>query len=240
MSEKPLLLSSAKTGVLVEKKTNGWQYFFAGLGIFVVLVGAADLTSRLAHALAGSNAMRLAFAPAAILDAPGIFGGPSAPHATSSSFVQLATTTPITPARLRIPSIGVDATIEQVGAKDDGSMGTPQKFGDAAWYALGPKPGEEGTAAIDGHVNNALTTPGVFEHLDQLQPGDKILVSNTSSTLTFVVTRTESIPADTPSDSIFTRSGASEIVLITCIGDWIPSQKSFDKRLVVFASLARQ
>ena len=69
MSEKPLLLSSAKSGVLVEK-TSGekiWLFAMAAVGLFVVLVGAADVSSRLSTAVFGRSAALMAFAPAVAL-----------------------------------------------------------------------------------------------------------------------------------------------------------------------------
>ena len=118
-------------------------------------------------------------------------------------------------------------------------MGTPQNFGDVAWYSLGSKPGEPGNAVIDGHVNNALTKAGVFEHLTQIKLGDPISVTDSAGrSLNYKVTDIEEYPADTaPADSIFATTGPSQLVLITCDGDWVPADKSFSQRLVVFAAL---
>jgi LPXTG-site transpeptidase (sortase) family protein len=232
MLDKPLLLSSAKSLVVVENNRFAKRLRMAAIaiGFFVVLVGAANITARFANAALGSNASIDIFAPAVLLN------NPSALNAVRS---QSASTTPLVPARLTISSIGVDAAVEQVGKKADGSMGTPQKFGDVAWYALGSKPGEAGNAVIDGHVNNALTTAGVFDHLSQVQVGDVVTVTDASGkTLEFVVQKIQEYPADSaPDASIFATAGPSQLVLITCEGDWVPSAKSFNQRLVVFATL---
>jgi LPXTG-site transpeptidase (sortase) family protein len=174
------------------------------------------------------------FAPVALLQ-----NKKTPPVATSTALTSHATSTPITPARLKIAAIGVDAAVVQVGKKDDGSMGTPQVFGEVGWYALGSKPGEPGNAVLDGHVNNALTTAGVFQHLNQVKLGDIITLSDTSgATLTYKVTQLQQYPADTaPDASIFAVSGPSQVVLITCDGDWVESAKSYSKRFVVFATL---
>src|SRR5579862_6816834 len=110
MSEKPLLLSSAKSGVLVsETKT---AVFLRGaavaMGIFVVLVGAASVTSRLAGFAFGKNAAFDAFAPAITILNPSLLSTTTSllTHST------VATSTVITPTRLVIPSIGVDAQVE--------------------------------------------------------------------------------------------------------------------------------
>lgn len=212
MSEKSLLRSSAK-------------FFATFVGIVVIVVGAADLSSRAAHAVFGSNASFIAFAPVALI------GPNSFAHSQ-------ATSTPIVPVVLTIPALRVGAMVEQVGKKADGTMGTPTKFNEVAWYALGSKPGEAGNAVIAGHVNNALTTAGVFEHLSQINLGDVVQVSNGSTTLTFVVKQIQTLPAsEAPDASIFATTGPPQIVLITCDGEWVQSDKTFNKRLIVTASL---
>ena len=237
MSEKPLLLSSAKSVVAGHTPRRNWLRVAAiAIGFFVVFVGAADIVTRLAHATLGSNASLDIFAPAIAITDPSVLN--SFKTATVSTSSPQATT-PITPARLVIPSIGVNANVEQVGDKADGSMGTPQTFGDVAWYALGSKPGSPGNAVIDGHVDNALTTAGVFMHLSQVHLGDTITVADASgATRTFVVNNIQEVPADTaPDASIFATTGPSQLVLITCDGSWVPAAKSFDERLEVFATL---
>jgi len=201
---------------------------FTCIGVAVVLVGAADLMSRLAHNVLGNGAGAIAFGPAISLVDPSVNG---AAATTSASFV---------PARLRIPSIGVDAAVEQVGQKADGSMGAPTKFGEVAWYAPGPKPGAPGNAVFAGHVDNALTTAGVFEHLSSLKKGDYVTVADASGkTLVYKVVSSTSYAAnDAPLSQIFATTGPSGLVLITCTGDWVTSQKQFDQRLVVVASPA--
>ena len=206
------------------------------IGLFVVLVGAANVATRISQATLGPNARVDIFAPAIALTDPSALGS-----LQGVSITHEATTTPMVPARLTISSIGVNAKVEQVGKKADGSMGTPQTFGDVAWSALGSKPGSPGNAVIDGHVNNALTTAGVFDHLSQIQVGSMITVSDASgASVTFEVTKVQTYPADSnPDPSIFATTGPSQLVLITCQGDWVPSAKSYNERLVVFASLVR-
>ena len=229
MSEKPLLLSSAKSGVLVKQNKDKVLVFtMATIGVLIVLVGAADVTSRLARAFLGENATFEAFAPAVMLM------NQSARPAGAAT-----TTVPLTPVLLTIPSIGVNASIESVGNKADGTMGTPQKFADVAWYSLGAKPGEAGNTVIAGHINNALTTAGAFEHLSSLHLGDTFSISDAAGrSLTYAVTDIEVYPADTSHDAeIFSVGGPSRAALITCDGDWVPADKSFSARLVVFAQL---
>jgi len=204
-----------------------------GVGLLAVLVGAVNVLSRAAGAFGNTNSTLTtnAFLPAAAL------GSPEAIEAITGT-----STTPgvVIPTRIKIPAIGVDAKVEQVGKKADGSMGTPSGFTTVGWYAPGAKPGESGNAVMDGHVNNALTLPGVFANLGKLQKNDYITVSDAEGkTLIYRVTEVKSVPADgAPADSIFTKNGPSQLVLITCDGEWVQSERTFEKRLIVFAQLA--
>jgi LPXTG-site transpeptidase (sortase) family protein len=106
---------------------------------------------------------------------------------------------------------------------------------------LGSKPGQAGNAVIAGHVNNALTMAGVFQHLGDVHVGDTIAVSDASGkTLNYVVTETDQYTTDNaPMAAIFSISGPSQIVLITCDGAWDAAAKSYNKRLVVYAKLVK-
>jgi LPXTG-site transpeptidase (sortase) family protein len=226
MPEKPLLLSPAKSGVLIDAR---WQARLRTaaiiVGVLVVLIGAADLAARASRSVFGAQGLTLAFAPAIAGIDPSIVASASA---TSSELV---------PARLRVPSIGVDAPVELVGTNADGTMGTPKKFGDVAWYAAGGKPGGQGNAVFAGHVDNALTTSGVFEHLSQVSVGDYITVSDAAGkTLIYKVVSTNAYPVEeAPAADIFATSGPSQLVLITCTGEWVPGERQFSERLVVLA-----
>lgn len=241
MSNKLLQLFSAKpvTATHTTPKHHVWiRYVATAFGVFVVLVGAASVASNLAKGALGSNASLDIFGPAIGITNPSALNSLQGPTITKTS---TGTTTPITPTQLIVSSIGVNAPVEQVGKKDDGSLGTPQKFGDVAWYALGSKPGDAGNAVFDGHVNNALTTSGVFAHLSQIKIGDMVTAVDAAGTkVNFIVTKVQVYPADSaPDPAIFTTTGPSQLVLITCDGEWVPSAHSYSERLVVFASLVK-
>lgn len=231
MSNEPLALPSAKIGVLMapEKRRTYARWFLVAVGVFVVLVGATNLFARAFEYVGGADATRTAFAPLGTVD-------------LRSLPATIATTTPITPSRVKIPSIGVDANVEQVDKKADGSMQSPASFQNVGWYAPGSKPGAPGNAVIAGHVNNALTTSGVFEHLSDVKVGDYVTVADASGkTLIYVVTQTAQYNLDSaPTSSIFSQSGPSQLVLITCDGAWDADAHSYNKRLVVYAKLTNK
>lgn len=54
------------------------------------------------------------------------------------------------PVRLKIPSIGVDSAIEDALITPAGRMDVPAGSRNVAWFALGPHPGNVGSAVIGG------------------------------------------------------------------------------------------
>jgi len=80
------------------------------------------------------------------------------------------------PVRIKIPRINIDAVIESVGLTSQGAMDVPVKPEDTAWFNLGIKPGEIGSAVIDGHSGYKNNKPAIFDNLYKLQKGDKIYI----------------------------------------------------------------
>lgn len=146
----------------------------------------------------------------------------------------------IGPLRLRVPSLGIDANVQHVGLGKSGNMAVPTNYSDVGWYRAGSRPGQVGSAVFDGHVDNGFGLAGVFTKLDTIKPGAEVLVDYASSTVRFVVTRVESYDKDAvPTNEIFSTTGRPGLVLITCEGDWLESQKTYDRRLVVYASIEK-
>ncbi len=141
------------------------------------------------------------------------------------------------PVRLSIPSIGVDAKVQQVGIAGNGNMAVPTNFTDVGWYEYGTVPGQAGSAVIDGHVDDGLAFPAVFANLDQLQAGNTIVITMSSGTvLHYVVTGSQAYDKDdTDTAAIFNDNNGKIIQLITCTGSWLPLQRTHTERLVVTA-----
>ena len=96
------------------------------------------------------------------------------------------------PYRLIIPSIGVDTAVEMVGVLHDGNLATPSlnPWDDVGWYAASPRPGEVGSAVIDGHLDRPGGFPAVFWNLRDLHVGDSVMIMDTvGGTVRFRVTR---------------------------------------------------
>lgn len=140
------------------------------------------------------------------------------------------------PVRLKIPGINVDAVIEPVGLTPQGAMDVPRDPAGAAWFELGPRPGENGSAVVAGHYGWKNGIPAVFDNLHKLQKGDRLYVEDEGGVVTtFVVRelRRYSDNADAP-DVFSSSDGASHLNLVTCEGVWDKTEKSYSNRLVVF------
>ncbi len=141
------------------------------------------------------------------------------------------------PVSLEIPKIGVNAAIDYVGITSKGELGVPTGPANAGWYAQGPRPGEKGSAVIDGHFGYKNHIPAVFDNLHALQKGDKLYVKDIRGiTATFVVSQLKTYGPNDYASAVFRSSdGKAHLNLITCQGDWNQAQKSYSTRLVVFA-----
>jgi sortase (surface protein transpeptidase) len=145
------------------------------------------------------------------------------------------------PVRLAIPAIGINAFVESVGTQSNADLATPTQnpWEDVGWYNLGPHPGERGSAVIDGHLDRPGGYPAVFWRLRDIHVGNDVLVTNIAGeTLHFRVTRIALYtPQEAPIQDIFGNWGGIYLNLITCAGDWIPSEHQTTLRLVVYTSL---
>jgi LPXTG-site transpeptidase (sortase) family protein len=140
------------------------------------------------------------------------------------------------PIRLKIPKINVDAAIEPVGVAPDGAMDTPQSPDDVAWFELGPRPGENGSAVIAGHYGWENGKTLVFINVYTLQKGDKIYVEDTEGeVITFVVRESRSYDPNADTSGVFvSNDGKAHLNLITCEGVWDKHAEQYTKRLIVF------
>ena len=196
------------------------------LSIAIISVSAGDLATTAPQTVAGPVPGTQLIGSTAVEVNP-----PPAPQAESFRTV----TGPIVPSRLRIPAIGVDSWIGAVGLRTDGSMNVPDNLWTSSWLASGPRPGQPGNAVIAGH--RGVGTPALFSHLETVQPGDRIYVSDAAGNqLIYVVTRVASMDLSTSTQvAVFGPTSGQNLVLITCFGRYIPSARTYDHRLVVFS-----
>lgn len=143
------------------------------------------------------------------------------------------------PQTLSIPKLNITADIEAVGEDNIGRMDIPKKVNDVGWYSLGYKPGEKGSAVIDGHLDTVTGAPSVFYYLSQLSPGDEVIVTDQNGkNLNFAVTDVQNYPFDqVPLQKVFASNDKPRLNLITCIGVWNTGSRNYSNRLVVYTEL---
>jgi len=140
------------------------------------------------------------------------------------------------PIRLKIPDINVDSAIEYTGLTFDGIMDSPKAIENVAWFKLGKRPGEKGTAVIAGHYGWENGEAAVFNNLYKLKRGDKIYIEDDKGMIiSFVVRESKRYDPKADASDVFTSyDGKSHLNLITCIGVWDKTAQSYSERLVMF------
>lgn len=143
------------------------------------------------------------------------------------------------PISFTIPSLHVTTAIESVGMDNQGRMDVPKNVTDVAWYDLGYRPGQKGSAVIDGHYDTQTGAPAVFYNISKLTPGDTIVVQDDKgNTYTFTVTQNTNYPYNSlPLNEIFASNDRARLNLITCSGVWDHVQHNYSTRDVVYAEL---
>jgi LPXTG-site transpeptidase (sortase) family protein len=161
----------------------------------------------------------------------------SIPSSFQKSLMQEATKDfRLYPTQLRIPSINIDAQVQDVGITKNGNMATPNNFTDVGWFKYGALPGTIGSAVIAGHVDDGFALPAVFSNLNDIKKGDDIYVDTVGgTTIRFVVTDIKTYDYTAPTEEIFNQTNGSFLKLITCAGVWVDKYKTHNKRLVVTA-----
>ncbi|MDV9178870.1 class F sortase [Streptomyces sp. W16] len=148
----------------------------------------------------------------------------------------LARSVPVT---LRVPAIGVDTPVMQLGLASDGTVQVPPitAHDRAGWYRYSPTPGRTGPSVILGHVTVGAYGDGVFRHLARLRAGDRIdAVLENGTTATFTVTAVRTVAkADFPSDEVYGNVDRPELRLITCGGT--RTGTGYLDNVIVFAAL---
>ncbi|GAB2833311.1 class F sortase [Lentzea nigeriaca] len=142
------------------------------------------------------------------------------------------------PVTVRIPSIGVETSLEALKVDSAGVLEPPTRADKAGWYAKGVAPGDAGPAVIAGHVDSK-TGPGVFFRLPELRPGAEVLVKRKDgSELTFVVNHTYSTEKTAfPTAVVYGPTPLSELRLVTCGGDFDRVAGSYRNNVIVEAVL---
>ncbi|MBY3554236.1 class F sortase [Modestobacter lapidis] len=142
------------------------------------------------------------------------------------------------PARLVVPSIGVDAPVDPVGVSGTGAMRIPADVDRVGWYEHGPAPGDgAGSVVLAGHVDSRTQGLGAMAALRTAEVGAEVRVLDEAGTVSRwrVVARETLHKQQLPTAELFTRSGPRRLVLLTCGGPFDEELRSYRDNVVVLA-----
>ncbi|GEM_PF-188508 len=147
------------------------------------------------------------------------------------------------PRYISIDKLGIyNVRIFPVGLDANNILKTPANINDAAWYTQSATPGAGfGAVMIDAH-NGGITRDGVFAGLNKLSSGDLITVERgDGKKYTYSVTSNKSMSLNdvnkTGMQELMQSSDPSKegLSLITCDGNYVPSIKQYDRRIMLRA-----
>jgi LPXTG-site transpeptidase (sortase) family protein len=140
-----------------------------------------------------------------------------------------------TPVMVRIPDIGLEASVLPVGVDEDNQFAVPEAD-TVGWYRYGAAPGDQGSAVLAAHVDYAGRA-GAFFNLADLQPGEALeVVMADGSVLRYRVT--DNVLYDKvglPAEDLFRKDGDHVLTMITCGGTFDRSERSYNGNVVVTA-----
>jgi LPXTG-site transpeptidase (sortase) family protein len=222
------------------------QRFLLGLGMALFAAGAVILSIGLVGYLneRGGNSNSSVTEPPSVQNLEHMPAVPYDPLPT----VTKPEPTPkavAAPVRLVIESLGVDASVIEMGVDDQGVPEVPLNGQDVAWYSFSSPPGAGSNAVFAGHINweGAI---GVFGEVNKLQAGDTIrLISKDKHEYTYEVFANFPVdPYDDDSLKVMSPTPTDTVTLITCGGTWVPDPSerfggSYTNRTIVQARLMK-
>ena len=141
------------------------------------------------------------------------------------------------PRALYIDKLDVAARVMPMSVNTDGSIQAPKNIFDSGWYNGSVKPGETGAMFIDGHASGP-TRQGLFAYLDTLTEGDELQVEKgDGEKLTYRVVHVETVPlSDVDMRKVLLpyENASKALNLMTCTGKWLPLEKTYDHRVIVY------
>lgn len=187
----------------------------------------------------------------------------SSAHATSTTTTTRSTptTTPTstatcldgTPARMRYPALGVNASFERIGldrtlppdASGKYPLGNPKDRTKAGWYADGPRPGSgQGTILTNGHTYRNGSAIFKEDFARRIAPGQLIhITQDNGSVCSYAVERVwrevdakRDYPRIITSEKLYDFEGPERLFLVTCGGSWNAAAQNYDEISILIAT----
>ena len=198
-------------------------------GITAIAVGAGGLI--LGGGILGGG---VATPPPAV--GPGRTADIPVPTVTDLASQSAARAAPL-PVALRIPAIGVNTQLVDLGLTPAGAIEVPADPAVAGWYTRSPRPGAIGSSIILGHVDS-LYGPAVFYRLSHLHPGARVYIRRADRSL--AVFRVDAVQmydkSRFPTTAVYGPTPDAELRLVTCGGLFAQTLKSYLSNIVVYAT----
>lgn len=168
---------------------------------------------------------------------------PTTPYEKVAGPASLATQRPeLRPVSIKIPAIGVDALVIDLGLKRNGELDVPDSDKEVGWYINGATPGEIGdpigALIMVGHLNS-IRGPAVFSKLNQLKKDDIIEVTRTDgSVITYRADNSEIFAQNNfPTGQVYGKVEVPSLRLITCAGKYSIFMGRYSDNLIVYATM---
>jgi LPXTG-site transpeptidase (sortase) family protein len=150
--------------------------------------------------------------------------------------LKVVTAAKLAPVSLTIPAIDVEASITRLGLNADRTVQVPKNADDAGWYSKGPRPGENGSAVILGHLDSEHG-PAVFYRLKNLGRGDEVAVELSDHSVAHyqVVRVAHYANEDFPAQKVYaSNAGRPALNLVTCGGEYDRENGGYQSNVVVY------
>ena len=144
------------------------------------------------------------------------------------------------PKKIIMPSIGVDAFIQNMGVDQHKEVAAPSNIHLAGWFVDSVRPGQRGLSIIDGHVNGRTEKDAVFAGLAKLKPGDFFtVIRGDDAELRYKVMNSKTVVLAKVPDILYSQDPSirSQLNLITCGGAFDRASQEYASRTVVTAAL---
>lgn len=157
-------------------------------------------------------------------------------HRNAVAPTPTGTTKPAAPRKVRVPALGIDADVLDVGLDAEGRLEVPPAATTVGWWSGGPGPSEEGPTVLVGHVDWRGEL-GVFHDLSRLEADAVIeIVDEEGRTSRFAVDGIEQHAKSAfPTEAVYGKTSGPSLRLVTCAGPFDRAAGHYTDNLIVFA-----
>ena len=144
----------------------------------------------------------------------------------------------VQPARVQVPSLGIDVAVSPEGVDGTGALALSDDPAIASWYRYGPTPwSASGTSVIAAHVDSFDYGVGQFALLKDAPAGTEVMTTSVDGqTARFSVQSVSMLEKNGVDwNAVFDREGEHRLALITCGGEFDYSTGHYLSNVIVYA-----